>query len=452
MKKTTAVMVMLLAALAGGAVLIAGGGSTPVADVAPAEPAQTLVVAQDEPANPLVLPREKPALPLVVTQDQPIVYCCGGGPAPTIGLSVMSANTSVAQITKCDCSQTTLIKTKANVHFANFPAKTDWNGVVIGGAEITSADITYQWNNAGAGVKPGRFNVDIQASKIRIEFARDATYGQPVSFTFTLNPLAPPNCGKARIVGSSVTSNRADAAAVLSLSSFSSTANTVTIQFGNHNPGGGQGQTPSFADWKKNDWIEAQLTFDCETTSNASTCCPPVNKQIVQGLFKHEGNAATGYTMPLDTSVGATTTSFVNGLNAYFTYLHFVCPQTNKLKVEFFTGPVSAPTTPGGPAGPLGATLLPAATITTPAPAMTIALLNNALSAGPNNMNNWPRLNGQYYRISVQITGVDAQGQPVNCGFNAKECALDDTFGFVFNVAGSPKKGSKFTTESRLTK
>jgi hypothetical protein len=340
-------------------------------------------------------------------------------------IAVLVAAGTVSAQTACNCSQTTLIGTQANIRFANFPASTDWNGPVTGGPEFLSTNgAPWTWN------PPHRFQIDVQASKVRIDFTTTgpATYGPGAQFKFTLNPLAPTPCGAASIVGSSVTTNRADAAPfVTSTSSF--TGNSVTIAFVN------QG---FFADWNKGDWIEAQLTFACgTTTTSTSTCCPPVDKLMVQGMWGHQGNSASTYLQPLDTS-SATTASFVNGLNAYLAYLHVVCPQTAKLKVEFFTGPVGPPVG-SGPAGQLTGTDATIPKSTAWVPTLTVSGLNTALNAG---MNNYVHTNGVWYRIAVRITGTNANGQTVNCGFNAPECAIDDTFAFTYNTAGKMAAGS----------
>jgi len=329
---------------------------------------------------------------------------------------------------------TTLLGTQANVHYASYPSSTDWNGTVTNPVELPGGTNPLSWNS------PNRFNIDLQASKVRIEFANGpASYGQPVQFKFTLNPLAPTPCGAATIVGSIVTTNRADAASyVTSQSSFNS--NSVTIMFGNIGP-----PLTAFADWKKGDWIEAQLTFACQggtSGTSPSTCCPPVNKLMVQGLWGHQGNSASTYLQPLDTSTAATTSSFVAGLNAYLAYLHVVCPQTVKLKVEFFTGPVAAPVG-SGPAGPLtGLDLSTPKSTAWVSPTLTVSALNTALTPG---MNGYSHTNGLWYRISVKITGTNASGQTVDCGFNAQECAIDDTFGFIYNTAGKMAPGTSST-------
>ena len=442
----------------------------------------------------------------------------------------------------CSCSNATLIGTQANVHYAAFLAGTDWNGTVTTAVEMPAASNMLQWNI------PQRFVVDIQASKLRIEFARDATYGQgsPIGsqFKFALHPTAAAPCGAAKVVGSTVTTNRSDAAAyVASQSSFGTPAvNDVTVVFGN------SGSQP-FADWRKGDWIEAQLKFDCLTaqmpphnvgvvtagpvnacanyklcfdvnvpnnavangaaalslqlyqngapvgvplthtmtadglwcfqmpaialgqgfdyvlttvysfpgTANqtqvigpfgvagqqqgpnndlvcagtpASTCCPPVNHEMVAGMFDdNASNNGAAYVESLQAGSPAAL-SFVNGLNAYLSYLKFICPQITNLKAEFFTGPVTAPTTPGSPAGPLALTT-PVATYTTGG--------NLAVALAP--LSNLSRNQGQYYRTSVKITGINAAGAAVNCGFDAKACALDDTYAFMHNSTAKMAPG-----------
>ena len=164
-----------------------------------------------------------------------------------------------------------------------------------------------------------------------------------------------------------------------------------------------------------------------DTTSPVTTCCPPVDKPMVQGMFMHQGNAAGPYLQPLDTT-SAATTSFVTGLNAYLAYLHVVCPRTVTLKAEFFTGPVAVPVG-SGPAGPLVGTDLTVPKSSVVFSALTVPALNTALTTG---MNNFVHSNGVWYRIAVKITGIGANGRPVDCGFNAPECAMDDTFGFAY--------------------
>jgi hypothetical protein len=60
-------------------------------------------------------------------------------------------------------------------------------------------------------------------------------------------------------------------------------------------------------------------------------------------------------------------------------------------------------------------------------------------------MNTYVHTNGAWYRISVKITGTNASGQTVDCGFNAQECAIDDTFGFIYNTAGKMAAGTSYT-------
>jgi len=360
----------------------------------------------------------------------------------TLALTVMAlvvvSGTGMAQgpTGPCQCGNTTLMNTLANVEYASTSSNNDWNGTVTGAVEMPSGTNALPWNF------PQRFNIDLQASKVRIEFAKDSGYSQPGSkFTFNLNPLAPATCGTAKIISSTITTSRPAALAYVSASSsFSSLTNVVTIAFGN------TGSNP-FPDWKKGDWIEAQLGFECgPTVPPASTCCPPVEgKAFVQAMFRHQGNAGNNYKMVLDLVPPSTTTSFFNGLKAYLTLLNFLCPKTVGLKAEFFSGPVTAPPaiplgSPAGPLVPADATI-PKSSYTIDS-FSTVAALNTALTPG---MNNFAYSNNQWYRIAVRITGVNAQGQPVNCGFDAKACAMDDTFGFAWPTSGLVAQPPAFT-------
>jgi hypothetical protein len=162
----------------------------------------------------------------------------------------------------------------------------------------------------------------------------------------------------------------------------------------------------------------------------ASTCCPPVNHDMVAGMFDdNASNSGAAYFESLQVGSPAAL-SFVNGLNAYLSYLKFICPQTTNLKAEFFTGPVTAPTTVGGPAGLL--------TLTTPIATYTTGG-NLAVSLAP--LSTLSRNQGQYYRTSVKVTGVNSAGATVNCGFDATACALDDTYAFMHNSTAKMAPG-----------
>jgi hypothetical protein len=346
--------------------------------------------------------------------------------------SVSWAGGAAAQ--SCACANASLIGTAATINYSGGVASNNWNGTVTTGIEVPSSMFSPPfWQN------PGRFNIDIQASTVRIEFARAATYGSGVYLNFLLNP----NCPGARIVGATFTTNRPDAVPHLTtFSSFSTTLNSVKLDFGNLGPP----VTLPFADWQQGDWVQAQLRFDCTAEPpTASTCCPPVTKALVKGMFMHQGNSASTYTQPLDTA-SAATSSFVTGLQAYLAYLQFVCPQVAGLKADFFTGPV-APAVGTGPAGPLVGTDLsiPKSSLLINS-GTTVPALNSALS-GSGGMNLYIHNDSQYYRISVKITGVNTQGNPVSCGFNAGECALDDTFGFVYSTSARMARGMNPVTD-----
>lgn len=194
----------------------------------------------------------------------------------------------------------------------------------------------------------------------------------------------------------------------------------------------------------------------CQGGSPASTCCPPVNHDIVAGMFDdNHSNTSTSYNEFLVPNAPATL-NFVNGLASYLAYLKFVCPQIVGLRAEFFTGQVAAPVSPGSPgptgnAGPLSGAQLAA----TPANTYTsnvwgvgvISPLNNQLNSG---FNNAPRVPGLYYRTSVKITGVNASGVAVNCGFDAIECAKGDSYGFIHSSTAGMKVGPGGATQSKF--
>ena len=166
--------------------------------------------------------------------------------------------------------------------------------------------------------------------------------------------------------------------------------------------------------------------------TDASTCCPPVTHPMVGDMFDDNAdNNGTPYTESLKpTSVG--TTSFLNGLAAYLSYLKFVCPQIANLKAEFFTGPVSAPvnpldpSSPAGPLSPLVLSGLPTAIYNT-----SMGPSNSALNTALMALNTLSRTQGQYYRTWIKITGVNAAGATVACGFDAQTCGKDDTYAFM---------------------
>ena len=194
----------------------------------------------------------------------------------------------------------------------------------------------------------------------------------------------------------------------------------------------------------------------CQGGLAASTCCPPVNHDIVAGMFNdNHSNTSTSYNEFLVPNAPATL-NFVNGLASYLAYLKFVCPQIVGLRAEFFTGQVAAPVSPGSPgptgyAGPLSGAQLAA----TPANTYTsnvwgvgvVSALDTQLNSG---FNNAPRVPGLYYRTSVKITGVNASGVAVNCGFDAIECAKGDSYGFVHSSTAGMKVAPGGAAQSKI--
>lgn len=244
----------------------------------------------------------------------------------------------------CQCDLTTLMDTQAKIHYANFNQNTDWTGPVTSGIEVPSSPgTTPPWQN------PQRFNINVQASKIRVEFARDASYGFGAQFLFTLAPRSPASCGAATIVGSSVTTNRPDAKPHVTTPVF--TANTVTVVFDNvTSPAGGP---RAFPDWKKGDWIEAQLKFACGDITPPQPpvvldpCCPPWNSTQLSSMLVYQGTGpiSAPYTLKFQP-----TPVLHAQMNAYVNYLISLglTPSVTGLTIAFNafdagTGPVAIP-------------------------------------------------------------------------------------------------------------
>lgn len=431
----------------------------------------------------------------------------------------------------CTCTNASLIGTQANVHYANYNPNTDWNGTVVNSVEMPASSNPLQWNNSQ------RFNVDILANKLRVEFAVDAYYGQgsPVGsqFKFTLNPVAPAPCGAAKIVGATFTTNRADASNYINAqSSFSSSPNIVTIVFGNGGPS-------PFADWRKNDWIEAQLKFDCansvsmpphgvtavtpgpvnacvpyqlcfdvnvpntpavlgqaalslqltqngfpvgaaipatvaqdgikcfqlpalpagtgydyvltttftypgvpsQTTTTqspvqgmnndlvcssgtpASTCCPPLEgKEMTGSLFWHSGVSNSTYTMnAVTTQTTPVWNTLATATNAYLNYLKLICPTVATIRTKFTASTASQ-------MGPNGVPL-----IVQGAPFTVTYIGFGTPSVGSFNATFTDNVD---YIITADTQAYNAQGQVVQCGFDAASCNKLDRFTFRFGFQG----------------
>ena len=56
---------------------------------------------------------------------------------------------------------------------------------------------------------------------------------------------------------------------------------------------------------------------------------------------------------------------------------------------------------------------------------------NSALNTALMALNTLSRTQGQYYRTWIKITGVNAAGATVACGFDAQTCGKDDTYAFM---------------------
>jgi len=478
-----------------------------------------------------------------------------------LSAGAVTANAVAIPVPGCDCNLTTLMGTQANIGFANY-------GVFVTPTVGAGIEVPSTYTPAPSWLNPGRFNIDIFAKRIRIEFARDAYYGPGSNLSFGLNPTG---CGTPKVSAIGINSNRQDALSIINqTSSFGTPANKVVVGFGTG------GILPS-GDWMKGDWIEVYLEFVCQDSpmpphsvtvmtpgpvnacapyklcfdvqvptgpvvgksvltltlhqngnptatttlthimtssgvycfpmpaiapgpgfdyvmttqhylgtalitteidalppivstgglpkpqgqqqgfnndlicegppSSGSTCCPPMSHEMLKNMWNHTGQDNGSYTKPLNTSA-TETASFVAGMNAYLPLVKYLCPQTVALKVEFLRGPVALPSTAGGPVGPLSS------------PTVSVAIWNGPKTAtwlnGQLNLPSGVNVNGvsipanQAVRTTVRITGIDANGNTVNCGFDAAKCAEGDTFGWfptstniVMGGAGSPSPSTK---------
>ena len=176
--------------------------------------------------------------------------------------------------------------------------------------------------------------------------------------------------------------------------------------------------------------LNNDVTYDPRscTGSTPSTCCPPLDKVSLGGLFDHFGNSNLTYQM--GAYLPATVlnhASFLAGYNAYLAYLKLICPTVAGLSVTFTLGTA---TMSGGFITPI-----PGATstfvVTGPSNPLTVPpMFSNAL-----NNNSW-------YGIYANTVAVNALGQTVNCGFDAKSCDRDDRFTFNYQTGGKIAGGA----------
>ena len=167
------------------------------------------------------------------------------------------------------------------------------------------------------------------------------------------------------------------------------------------------------------------------TDSTASTCCPPLDKVSLGGLFDHFGNSNLGYQMGVNSAATvANRASFLAGYKAYLAYLKLICPTVAGLSVTFTLG------TATGSGGTINSPPLATSTfvVTGPLPLLVPPMFAYAL-----NNNSW-------YGIYANTVAVNALGQTVNCGFDAKSCDRNDRFTFNYQTGGKIAGGaSPFT-------
>jgi hypothetical protein len=184
----------------------------------------------------------------------------------------------------------------------------------------------------------------------------------------------------------------------------------------------------------------SELASACDTVPpqppSTSTCCPPMSGGgVMANMFTQTAHpAGTGYNMVFSQTNPATI-SFINGYVAYLNLLKFLCPTVDHLEVTFT--PRTAAAIGGAFTGPSPAT---------GHNAFTISINSSGLVSSP-------ALSSQFgptafppsatvYGIQASTVGVNAAGQPVNCGFDSEVCRRTTRFTWVYNVGARMRPGS----------
>ncbi len=191
-----------------------------------------------------------------------LTYTCEGGRVAVDSGVIVAPPVVAASDTSsnCNCSQATLLNTPAKVTFASFPSTpaNDLNVTVGAGYELLSTPgIAPSWQ------APQRFQIDISTNKIRLEMARDAFYGAGSILHFALKPTGAAPC-TASLASATFSSNRSDAMPTVNSSTV--VGNTVHLNI----------QNGILGDWRKGDWIEADLKFKCAAIGTPNVGITPV--------------------------------------------------------------------------------------------------------------------------------------------------------------------------------
>ena len=224
---------------------------------------------------------------------------------------------AVAQTNTC-CTNASLIGDTVGTRFTNNPIV---NRVVGAGVELPGAGPVL-------GVDPitPRFNIDIAASTIRIDFVQQAqTYGGGHSFTFSsLQPRVPAGCPDnlvPEVVGVQVFTNKPNAPYVTA----TFTPTSVTVQIG---PPGSQ------VDWLPGEFILLRLFYGCPTPPPPpiDPCCPPWNSQRLgeQMVYQGTGGISAPFTLKFTPTALQT-----QQLRAYVNYLSSFGTGINTISILF---------------------------------------------------------------------------------------------------------------------
>lgn len=156
------------------------------------------------------------------------------------------------------------------------------------------------------------------------------------------------------------------------------------------------------------------MTCGPGTVGGGNTCCPPMDNATISGLFDHAGNVANSYTEKFGSTAqsAANVAAFIKNYDAYLTMMKWSCPSVVSLRVDFNLYQTTAI------GGPLTGT---------PLATNTLAFSGGSAPTGSTSFFNVALNNNQFYGIHAITTALDANGRPVQCGFD-KKCLEDDRY------------------------
>lgn len=150
----------------------------------------------------------------------------------------------------------------------------------------------------------------------------------------------------------------------------------------------------------------------------ASTCCPPLEGKDQTASLFYSGSVVNGpFPMdPVSTQTSPAWAALATSTNAYLNYLKVICPTVATIKTTFTASTATA----------MGPTGMPITTQGTPFTGTYTGIASSGLpsASGFNAMFN----QDVNYVIIANTQAYNAQGQVVQCGFNAAACNKLDRF------------------------